>query len=884
MRPILFLLPWLAFAQPSFYPFQIDQDNLQGAPDFSFLNHPLTAADRLFVRDGHFHRVGDDLAPNSADDERVYLFGVNLAFGANFPSEQDSPRIAKRLRRMGVNLVRLHHLDTQPDRVPENAGSLLTTDPYPSLNPIAVMRLRRFIDALRQEGIYVNLNLKVGYLFRPAVDRIPAVTPFPDQSKPLHMIHPRMIELQAEFTRKVLVALGLGEDVALGMVEINNESSLLYSWQTSQLDRHLAVEYKDEFARQWNHFLSRRYHTTDALRQAWAGGEPDGSNLLGPEWRIENQSGEPATLTRQDMDGVETLIVRHTASSRPIILKQVGFSVAEGRQYLAEVEIRAELPTGVEQSVYWDVKQDINPWRTMTGRNVSISSQWRKFTMPVTAGFSMNGIGRFGLSIERVTAPVQVRSARLIQLGRRGLADGETLEQANLTLPQETEASVEARANDYLLFLAGRDRAYLDEMLAAVRQTANPLVPVAGTQMNYGGLLNMDSHDGLDYQDAHFYVDHYNFPNVAWDNRDWRIRDASNVGSGAVPFQNMAASRQAGRPFTVSEFNQNWPNTYGAEMDPALAAFARFQDWDAIMHFAYSHGRLWDAGAPSGFDMNGDWTKFPGFGQSAWLFRSGAIAQGSNPIDLPVSQHQRLRAGREKRNGNIPGFLTSVAGYDPFTPFVHPVRLVKDGEGDFPPEAKGHQSPYKSDNSQLTFDRVNRRFLIHSPMAAGIYGFLGTNKVTAGAIDVELAESSRGFAALTLTPLDGLPIEESRRLLLSNPGAVFGTQPGTYPPRPQRMVNYQGQSDWWTVEPDLSNRPSGQRSAAARPTWMEQVEMFFTLRTRAASLTVYPLDGSGNRLGVLTGENIVPVESGFRIHLQAEGQPPSPWYEISTEP
>jgi len=517
MNRILFLLPWLAFAQPSFYTFQIDQDALQGAPDFSFLNHPLAAADRLFVRDGHFFRVGEDLAPNSADDERVYLFGVNLAFGANFPTEQDSPRIAKRLRRIGVNLVRLHHLDTQPDRVPENAGSLLTTDPYPTLNPIAVMRLRRFIDALRQEGIYINLNLKVGYVFRPALDRIPDVTPFPDQSKPLHIIHPRMIQLQAEYTRKVIDALGVGEDIVLGMVEISNESSLLYSWQTSQLYRHLTVEYKDEFARQWNHFLGRRYHTTDALREAWAGGESDGGNLLGPEWRIENQSGEPATLTRQDLEGIETLIVRHTASSRPIILKQVGFSVAEGRQYLAEVEMRAELPSGVEQIVYWDVKQDINPWRTITGRNVSISSQWRKFSLPVTAGFSMDGIGRFGLSIERVTAPVQMRNARLIQLGRRGLPDGETLEQANLTLPQETEASVEARANDYLLFLADRDRVYFDDMLAAVRQSANPLVPVAGTQMNYGGLLNMDSHDGLDYQDAHFYVDHYNFPNAAWD-------------------------------------------------------------------------------------------------------------------------------------------------------------------------------------------------------------------------------------------------------------------------------------------------------------------------------------------------------------------------------
>ncbi|MBM3812932.1 MAG: hypothetical protein FJW20_15010 [Acidimicrobiia bacterium] len=880
---LLLLLPLLACAQSTYFPFSIDQDSLQGAPDFSFLNHPLTAADRLFVRDGHFYRIGPDLSPNSADDERVHLFGINFSFGANFPAEADAVRIAQRLRRMGVNLVRLHHLDTSPDRLPENAGSILTTDPYPTMNPVAVARLRRFLSALRQEGIYVNLNLKVGYVFRPSVDRIPNITPFPDQSKPLHMIHPRMIELQTEFTRNTIDALGLAEDAVLAMVEINNESSLLYSWQTSQLDRHLVSDYHDEFHRQWNAFLRARYDTTLALAEAWRGGEEDGVNLLGPEWRVENQSGEPATLERAELDGHTTLTVRHSASTRPIILKQVGFSVTEGRQYLAEFELRADLPAGVEQTVYWDVKQDVNPWQTIMGRNVAISRDWRKFTIPLTAGFSMNGIGRFGLSIERVTAPVHLRNARLLLVGRRGLAAGESLEDGNVSLPRETEASIDARANDYLLFLADRDRFYLNEMLHAVREAAHPLVPVAGTQMNYGGLLNMDSHDDLQYQDAHFYVDHYNFPNLAWDNRDWRIRDGSNLGAGSTPFLNMAASRQAGRPYTVSEFNQNWPNTHAAELNPTLSAFARFQDWDSIMHFAYAHNRSWDLGGPQGFDMNGDWTKFPAFGQSAWLFRSGAIEAGSNPVDIPLTLDHRLRSGREKRNGNIPAFLTSAFGYDPYTAFVHPVRLVKDAEGALPENARSHLPPYLADNGQFTFDRNNRRFLLHAPAAAGAYGFLGAGAVTTGALDVQLAPGTRGFAAVTLTPLDGLPIAESRRMLLSNPGAAFGSQPGADPPRPQQLVRYQGQADWFTAEPDQSNKPSGQRGFSLRPTWMERVELFLTLRTSASSLTVYTLDGAGNRTGVLTDPHLIRVEGGFRIHLQADGQQLTPWFEIAAE-
>src|SRR5579872_427011 len=212
-----------AVCQESSFRFSVDQDRLSGAPDFSFLNHPLGAADRVVVKDGHFYTVGG---------QRVRFFGVNCAFGASFPEPPDAARIAKRLRRLGVNLVRLHHMDSNPDRNPENANSLLTTGPYPTLNPVAVARLRGFLDALKAEGIYANLNLHVGYQFRPEVDHVPPMPgqPFPKQSKPLHIFYPRMVDLQVEYTRKVIEALRLKNDPVLGMVEIDNETSLLEAW------------------------------------------------------------------------------------------------------------------------------------------------------------------------------------------------------------------------------------------------------------------------------------------------------------------------------------------------------------------------------------------------------------------------------------------------------------------------------------------------------------------------------------------------------------------------------------------------------------------------------------------------------------------------------
>ena len=125
-----------------------------------------------------------------------------------------------------------------------------------------------------------------------------------------------------------------------------------------------------------------------------------------------------------------------------------------------------------------------------------------------------------------------------------------------------------------------------------MRAATDKLVPVAGTQMGYGGLLNLDSHADLDFQDNHFYIDHYNSPTPPGTQPTGAFAILPPSASGLASYLNMAVSREAGRPYTVSEFNQPWPNRQAAEMrSDVLAAFGAFQDWDSIMHFAYSHGR-----------------------------------------------------------------------------------------------------------------------------------------------------------------------------------------------------------------------------------------------------------------------------------------------------
>jgi hypothetical protein len=671
-------------AQQNFYPFAVDQDRLSGAPDFSFLNQPITAKDRVVVRNDRFVRA--------ADGSPVRFFGVNFAFGASFPEPQDAVRVAKRLRRLGVNLVRLHHMDTLPDSTPETARSTLTTGPYPTLNPVSVSRLRGFLDALKAEGIYADLNLHVGYTFRCNVDQVPSFpdgAPLPNQSKPLHIFYPRMVDLQLKYAHDLIAALKLKGDPVLAMVEIDNETSLLQAWGSRLLDKAILGEYRAEWLRQWREF---------------------------------RKSGTDAPL--------------------------------EGDEYIS--------------------------------------------------------------------------------------------------------------------FMADRDRNYLRRMRDAIRAVTDSQVPIAGTQMGYGGMLNLETHTDLDYQDNHFYIDHYNFPHTSWDSYDRRIRDTSAVGTGMSSIVNMAVSREAGRPYTVSEFNQPYPNRQAAELDPVLAAFGAFQGWDSIMHFAYSHGRSWDNAAPSSFDINGDWTKWPNVGQSAWLFRSGAISPGKSPLEIPVSREMRMQFTRERKLNAFNAFL-AANGVDPALAFVHPIG-IRMAEKPLEKQA-APAAPYTSDTGELVYDKAGRTYIIRSAKAAGAVGYF--RKAEAGAIDVELVANDHGFATILLTALDNRPLAQSRRMLLSTPGYTLGAG--------QKLAPYADTQDWWTFPPEPgSSKPSADRSAKS-PIMMERVESYITLRTLTKRLTVYPLDGAGRRLAALALKDVVPGGGAFRIHLQADGQALAPWYEIVTE-
>lgn len=118
--------------------------------DLSFLNHkPAGKYGFLKVKGENFVFDGN---------KKIKFFGVNLSGEQCFPEKEDAEILAKRLAKMGINLVRIHHLNVKwsPKR-------LFFTDEKGRLqsDPTNWLKLDYLFYCLKEEGIYIQLDLLV---------------------------------------------------------------------------------------------------------------------------------------------------------------------------------------------------------------------------------------------------------------------------------------------------------------------------------------------------------------------------------------------------------------------------------------------------------------------------------------------------------------------------------------------------------------------------------------------------------------------------------------------------------------------------------------------------------------------------------------------------
>lgn len=123
------------------------------AIDLSFLN----SSERPAGKHGFLKAIGESLV--FEDGSPVRFWGANIQARALFrTSDENIVQHAKRLSRLGVNLIRIHHHDSawvSPNIFNSDTNTL-------EFNPQSLQKLDWWIASLKREGIYIWLDLQVG--------------------------------------------------------------------------------------------------------------------------------------------------------------------------------------------------------------------------------------------------------------------------------------------------------------------------------------------------------------------------------------------------------------------------------------------------------------------------------------------------------------------------------------------------------------------------------------------------------------------------------------------------------------------------------------------------------------------------------------------------
>lgn len=751
-------------ARAELFPFVLPWDDATpGVTNLSgWLEKPAGAQGFVVARDGHLF----------AGKKRIRFFGVNMAFGGNFPTHADAEKVAARMAKFGINCVRFHHMDTSTA-----PNGLLQKDKR-TLDPEMLDRLDYFVAQLKKHGIYANLNLHVGLEY-PGFAKWEGG---PGYFKGVDNFFPPMIEQQRDFARALLThvnpftGLAYAADPAVAFIEINNENGLMSEWGSGGLDA-MPDPYAAEFRKQWNAWLTKKYGTQEKLAAAWNQGvEPLGAEILQngsftkafSSWSLEqHEAAKAAThFVAPELSSRDILSVKVEQPGKQgwhVQFSQAGLKFEGGRSYTVSFRARADKPRRINVSL----SQTHEPWQVLATNAVKLTPQWQlvRFTLSPSASEDRARLSFTNLGDE--TGEFFFDQISLRPGGIEALHEGEKLGSIDLFRKSNLASRTLAAQRDWNRFLFDTEASYWPEMSRFIKGELKARSLVFGSA---AGFSPWPAQALLDVVDAHSYWQHPHFPRRPWDMDDWTLKNLSMAGApdgGALPA--LAMRRIAGKPFVVTEYNAAAPNTYSSEAFLELCALAGLQDWDGIFAFAYSHRRDdWGPGKiTSFFDIDQHPTKMATLPAAVALF---CRADVQPPVKANIATTTLDDAIEMIRTAGS-WHHASAYGIDPREIFHHPVatRLGTTKKSTFaPPPAL---PVIRSDNGELTWDSTARRMLIQTARSGGVVGSVRAGEtIDLGAVKIVPGATMQDWATITLTVMDGTDFKTARKILVTATG------------------------------------------------------------------------------------------------------------------
>lgn len=776
-------------AQEKWYPFILPWDDATPTiVDASYLLVDYPGQDPATVIDsrGHVYAGDDGHFYFSKTGRRAKFWGVNFTFGANFPPKDRAEKVAARLAKLGVNVVRFHHMDY-------HAAPQGIWDPryFPRdtqhLDRGQLDRWDYLVYQLKRHGIYVNINLKVARHFGPD-DGLPNTHLFTENRffRGVSHYNQRMIALQKDYAAQLLArknpytGLTYAEDPVVFCVEITNEDSLFGSLLTDGEINYipgkkdvLSEEYSRELDTLWNQWLKEKYGTDEKLIAAWDPGlpPPDVTNRVRnndftkgkAEWQAQalerarmtweikenaGPGGSPAAEIRVTPDGIDWHVQ----------LMQGGHALVEGQRYEISFWAKARRPGKINLSMM----KGAPPWQNYgLNKEFSLDSDWRQYRASFMANATEEKEARITFNLGDSSNTIWISQVEFKETVPVILDLGESMALGNIGRPLRSDFGryTDNRLLDLLRFYYELDKAYFTEMRRFLKEELQVKAQVTGTAPWWAFLGDIAAQSEMDFIDSHYYWDHPWWPAVpAWSPRGWIIHNTPQINS-MDQLCRLAAMAVAGKPFTLSEYNQSFPNRYAHEAPLLIAAFAAFQDWDAVYLFDYA-GSAEDFSnkhTTSFFALCGNPVKTAQLPIASRIFLGGQIEPARSSIDLALNLDE-VFTGYTKKLTEADYFL-AAHGFDRANALIHRLRITSfaappGGDLSRPvPEER-----VVSDHQQLIWDRSDpaRAFLeLRGPAVTGAVGFLQGRTFTFPGWSFHLDAKSPDHCAVLLQPAGG---------------------------------------------------------------------------------------------------------------------------------
>ncbi len=854
----ILLAPTTAWGEEGLFPFVVAYGERPNLTDVSsWLDKPAGKFGYVRIQNDQF----------VTDAGPIRFWGTNLCFEACFPSREESERLAQRLASFGFNVVRLHHMDSY---------SIWGKSPNKTIiDPEKLDQLDYLIYQLKKHGIYVNINLHVSR-WLDEKEGFPHRDRRPRYDKGLGNFEPRMIELQKKYARDLLLhrnpytGLTYAEDPAVAFVEISNEDALYTVWNWGDLDD-LPDPYMATFRKLWNDWLRKKYGTTEALRQAWKGGEfPLGEELLrggnfGTDfekwWRIERdqQTVVDVNSLQNGPDNSSSLRIHVQQMGevpwRPQIAHP-GISVKAGMPYTLSGFIRGDKPGRITVNCMMAHE----PWENLgLMGSVPVEREWRsfQFTFFATKDTSNARITVTGLQ----PGTYELAKFSLRPGGIVALEAGQTLEANSVPVPKKRGPlpPEQARA-DFADFMWEVEHNYWVGMYRFLKDELGVQALVAGTQLGYSPAHIQAQ---LDYLDDHAYWQHPAFPGRPWDRDNWYVRNVAMVNSPGGVLLTRAARRVVGRPYTLSEYNHPAPNFYGAEGFPMVAAFGAFQGWNGIYVFTYANSRDFEIRRLQGyFDIKSDPTRLVHMPACAAMFLRGDVPQAQRLVAAPLSaekEREILRRTLDSRRLN-----TDEVGLASQWGLIHAIGIDLTGAQPVPTLSQVLTTEiFRSDTGALEWN-ISRPgagyFLVNTPKNKVFTGFVAERVFDLGEVRLQLGQTRVDWATVTLCVIEGEGFRGPARILLAATGYAQNAQAN--------------------IEKLDGDRITLRRNWGTEPILCEGIPGVVTLPVPAERVNAWALDEAGNRKAQLRVSR--PTIRGAQISaVEIHPRYQTLWYEIS---